>query len=374
MNCIEFVENISLYIDGDMNEEEKKEFELHLSECSNCRQEYEFMINIIREVKEQEQVELPDNYRFELRRKLKEVSKEEKREKKINWRVLSTVAAGLVIMLISFSMLSNNLPFNKKENKEDISLLVNESEQNLMNAQSEQKQEKTVSDTSSDESLGTTMAIYGVEDSSAQTTASEDNTEEELTMASIPMEEDGMVKSFGGDIASRSILGNSRKSIKEAYLSIELERIDIAEEQITKYVKENGGYIEILDKHSYESDENNETKSLIIKIRIPTDKFDESLEFLKQLGTIIEEKSYYNDVTDEYLSIEANLKSLYEKEDSLLDILNRTEKEEDRLLVEEELKEVKEKITSEINTLEKYEESINLPTINTEINEVSDND
>lgn len=357
MNCVEFINNISLYIDGYMNEEEKKKFELHISECNSCRQEYEFMLNIIKEVKEQKQVELPDNYRFELRRKLKEVAKEEKREKKVNWRVLSSVAAGLVIMLISFSMLSSKLPFNK-------------SEENILLKSTESKQEQEIT------AFDANMVNGEIEDSSPQIDTFENKTEkeDEMTMASIPMEEDGLVKSFGSDMASRSNLGYGRKSIKEAYLSIELKKIDAAEEQITKYVEENGGYIESLNRQSYGNDDKVETKSLIIKIRIPADKFDKSLEFLKQLGTIIEEESYYNDVTDEYLSIEANLKNLYEKEELLLDILNKTENEEDKSLIEEELKDVKKKITSEATTIEEYEESINLSTINTELNEINEDD
>ncbi len=360
MNCIDFVDKISLYIDDELTEIEKKEFELHILKCDNCRQEYEDMINILKNVRNQEQVELPDNYRFELRRKLKEVAKE---EKKINWRVISSVAAGLIIMLISISMFLDNTPFS------------GETKSAVDREESENQQENIAFDTNK------AMEIIG-DESTAGIKAKEDSSKKEIhALRSAPSENKANIynapseneanidksPNSPGIMASRSNLGNSRKSVKDAYLCIEVDQSNLVEEKIRKYVEENSGYIENLNIESNEKDTEATQKNYLIKIRIPSDKFDQTLDFLKKLGRTLDEQSMHNDVTEEYYRIEANLKSLYDQENLLLEILNKAENTKDKLLVEEELKKVKEKINSELSALEEIDSSINLSTINTKL-------
>lgn len=364
MNCNEFIDNISSYIDNDMNEVEKKEFELHILECNKCRQEYEDMIKILEIVKSQDQVELPDNYRLELKRKLKEAAKEEKR---INWGVLSSIAAGLIIMIISFSMFYNKLPFMGQK----------------------QYLSKSNEIESPKESMGFDASehIASVDDEeiemkSAYTDSSINSSIDETNIAinSVPEEEDAQADAASlmgfGTMASRSSIGKSRKTIKEAFLSIELEELDIVQEQITKYVEKNGGFVENIDNDVFgdDYDTNVKQRSNLIKIRIPSEEFDKTLEFLGQLGTLVDENSTLDDITEEYYNIESNLRCLYEQENLLLGILYKVEDEEDKALVEEELKKIKEEINSEASALVEYDNSVMLSTINTQLNEVGEGD
>jgi len=46
MFCKEFIEKISLYIDGYLSEEERERIEKHMEECENCRNIYEDIMTI----------------------------------------------------------------------------------------------------------------------------------------------------------------------------------------------------------------------------------------------------------------------------------------------------------------------------------------
>ncbi|WIV10517.1 DUF4349 domain-containing protein [Proteiniborus sp. MB09-C3] len=355
MNCNDFIDNISSYIDNEMTEIEKKDFELHISKCDSCRQEYECMISILKNVNNQEQVELPDNYRLELRRKLKETAQE---KKTLNWRVISSIAAGLIVMIISISMFSDKLPF------------IGGNDSLLISPKSESPQENIASD--KNESMGI------MEAKSMDIKALDDNTDEETDMAMKNLETDkdqseGVKQNNDfGVLASRSSLGNNRKSIKEAYLSIDLDELGKVQEQIINHVEENGGFVESINIESNEDVANAKQKSHLMKIRIPAEKFDKTLDFLKELGTLVDERLTHNDVTEKYNTIEDNLKNLYEQEDLLLEILSKAEDSNDKLLIEEEIKKVKEGINSQTSALEEYESSITLPTINTRLNEAGE--
>lgn len=362
MNCNEFIENISSYIDGEMTEIEKKEFELHILSCHNCRQEYEDMIKILKIVKKQEQAELPDNYRLELRRKLKEAAKE---EKKINWRAISSIAAGLIILIISISMFSDNLPFIGEKDYLTKSTKNVSPQENMafdMNEPIAEMEEENAK-----------MSAFGDK-------AIEDNPDEDtnFTMQSVPVEEDGRegmpsVQGFGV-MASRSSLGSIRKIVKEAYLSIDLDALDKVQEQIANYVEENGGFVEDINKELINNDTKAKENSHLIKIRIPSEKFDMTLDFLRQLGTLTDEKLTHNDITEKHQNVESNLNCLYEQENLLLGILYKVEDAKDKSLLEDELKKIKEEIYSETSTLEEYEDSVILSTINTQLNDVSEDD
>ncbi|SCG83123.1 putative transmembrane anti-sigma factor [Proteiniborus sp. DW1] len=357
MNCREFTDNISSYIDNEMNEIEKKEFELHILKCNNCRQEYEDMIKMLKYIKYQEQAELPDNYRLELRRKLKKAAKE---EKKVSWRLISSIAAGLIIMIVSFSILYDRFPLKGQEEN----LSKSDKSQILQGNMTFDAKEPMVS----------------IEEKNIEVKAFTDNsvTDPNIAITSVPVkgsdkENFSSMQDFG-TMASRSSIGKSRKAIKEAYLSIDLEELDKVQEKISNYIEENGGFIESIDKEGFENSIEHNERSHLIKIRISSDKFEETLDFLRQLGTLIEEKLTHDDITDEYYNIETNLRCLYEQENLLLGILYKVEDADDKALVEDELKKVKEEINSEALSLEEYDNSTMLSTINTKLNEVGKDD
>ncbi|SDZ32331.1 Putative zinc-finger [Proteiniborus ethanoligenes] len=358
MNCNDFIGNVSLYIDDELSKIENKEFELHILKCNNCRREYEEMINIIKNVREQEQVELPDNYKFELRRKLKEAAKE---DKKPSWKVITSIAASLIVMIISFGMLRENLKLpninneisndsmapqatKSKLSEENIALSIEPSTENKV-----VDGEHIITENLDEESGDKEMAIF--RNSSIVEEAEFDNSMNDY-----------------GAMASRSGIVNGRKSIKEAYLCIETEELDLASKDIADHVEENGGYVEAFKTETNKAHTSTNSKNYLIKIRIPADKFEETLDFLRTLGNILDEESMLSDVTDQYYRIETKLRNLNEQEVLLREILDRAESITDILLVEDEIEKLKQEISTELGAIEKIENAITLPTINAKLN------
>lgn len=363
MNCKDFKENISSYIDNELNEISNKEFELHFLNCSNCRREYEYMVDIVKNIRNQEQVELPDNYRFELNRKLKEAVKE---DKKINWKVISSIAAGFIVMIISFSMLTDNFKFMNYKSEitsQDMAPKASNIEKHEENMALDTNQNIVM--TSRKEDISNDVLID--ESKEKVTSFFESGSIEEVEL------EDSITE-FGA-MASRSSVGNGRKSIKEAYLYIEIDELELVSQDIHKYIEENGGYIESFKAESGEVREDISGKNYLIKIRIPANKFEETLEFLKGFGKLIDEESMLSDVTDQYYKMESNLRILNEQQVLLREILDKAESVSDILLVEDEIEKVQKEINAELGAIEKIEKSITLPTINAKFNKVNkDND
>lgn len=101
-----FRDMISFYIDDVLNETEKKEFENHLKQCSECKMEFDEMKLILSELSLMEELDLPENFESELKVKL--IANNEIKKKSIFNRkyIYSTVAA--LILLISGAAYLNN--------------------------------------------------------------------------------------------------------------------------------------------------------------------------------------------------------------------------------------------------------------------------
>lgn len=117
MNCSEFNEKISFYIDNELPESEKNQFELHLSSCKKCSEEFEDMINFIKSLNEIEDEPIPNNYDEILRIKLE---KEKKRVyNKSLYRRYLPIAAGLMITITSAYFINSII---NVDNKQDLKL------------------------------------------------------------------------------------------------------------------------------------------------------------------------------------------------------------------------------------------------------------
>lgn len=115
MNCSEFNEKISVYIDDELSKDEKDKFELHISTCKTCREEYDNMINIIKSLSEIENKPIPDNFDETLRIKL-----EKERKKAYNkslYKKYLPIAAGLLVIVTSTYFINNII---KIDNKQDL--------------------------------------------------------------------------------------------------------------------------------------------------------------------------------------------------------------------------------------------------------------
>lgn len=133
------------------------------------------------------------------------------------------------------------------------------------------------------------------------------------------------------------IPSDQRKIIKSGNLSLEVENVSGAVNQIRLFAEAQGGFV-------VESriEENQEIPYGSVTIRIPSTKFDEAFGSIKSLAKkVVSEFVSGDDVTEEYQDLEAQLKNLEATEAQFLQILKDAKSVEDILAVHRELKEVR---------------------------------
>jgi len=318
---------------------------------------YEEMINLVKLIREEEQEELPVDYKLKLREKLKEASYENK--KKINWRVLSSVAAGFLILLMSYGLISNNFiskGLKEEFSQNDTSMLQKKTTENSVE----------ISESSPEEEMQYSLTA-DVEEFAQEDDASE--SDKDLLVGEL-------TDTNRFQMTRSGVYG--RKLVKEAYIDLEIEDYDNLYEKIVKHVEDKDGYIENWQTGNNTSNVNDDEEEVsfrqgYIRIRIPEDKFQETLDFVKGLGVVIQHQITENDISEEYYSVENSVKNLRLEEDKLREILNEAKAIEDTIQIENELKRIRTEIDNNTVIIENWDNIVNLPAINANIIEVDTN-
>lgn len=136
---------------------------------------------------------------------------------------------------------------------------------------------------------------------------------------------------------------SDRLIIKTGKISIEVERYDDSEKKVAEITNKFNGYI----ASSNSSLTSGGRKQGVITIKVPADKFDALLSEISIIGKVLSSNVSASDVTEEYIDLEARLKTQKELEDRLLKLLSdKAAKLSDILEVEEKLSSVRQKIES----------------------------
>lgn len=133
-----------------------------------------------------------------------------------------------------------------------------------------------------------------------------------------------------------------RLVIKESFLSLLVKNVVQIQEKISQKVTEIGGYIV---QRSVSYPEEKEAASGWITVRVPQDKLGEVIYYFRNLAVrVISENLTGQDVTDEYVDMEARLTTLLKTKEKFENILARAEAVEEILKVQKELINLQEQI------------------------------
>ena len=98
----------------------------------------------------------------------------------------------------------------------------------------------------------------------------------------------------------------STKLIYTANLTIESKDFDAARTALTDAVSAAGGYLESSNESSYTGS----SRTLSLTIRVPQDNYASFLEAAAQAGNLVDKSEQVQDVTTQYMDIEARLSNL----------------------------------------------------------------
>ncbi|HAP31784.1 MAG TPA: hypothetical protein DCQ14_01820, partial [Firmicutes bacterium] len=104
-------------------------------------------------------------------------------------------------------------------------------------------------------------------------------------------------------------------------------------------------------------------------LRVPADRFAPLLSGIKELGKVKSEHVYTDDVTMQFIDLEARITNLAAQEKRLRDLLQRAEKVEEIMLVESELGRIRGELESLEGTFRYLRERIQFSAINIQLEE-----
>jgi uncharacterized protein DUF4349 len=142
-----------------------------------------------------------------------------------------------------------------------------------------------------------------------------------------------------------SVQASERKIIRDANLTIETESPTEGLRQITDIAENNGGFIVTSDFKQNEGGQARASQTVTVIARVPAARFDTALNQIHSFGgRVINEKVSGQDVSEEYLDLEARLRTKKALEAQFLDIMKQARKVSDALEVQSQLGDVRTEI------------------------------
>jgi len=185
---------------------------------------------------------------------------------------------------------------------------------------------------------------------------------------SMPMAEDVSDSSSG--IASYSggspVQSADKKIIKNGNLNLQVEKTDSAADKISEIAKNNSGEVFSSNLRQTKSS----VKSGTISIKVPVANFEKTFNEIKKIaGLVLNESSSGQDVTEQYVDLQAQLKNKQAEEQSFVKILDQSGKIDDILAVTREIARVRGNIEQLQGRMKYLESQTDMSTITINITE-----
>jgi hypothetical protein len=137
-----------------------------------------------------------------------------------------------------------------------------------------------------------------------------------------------------------------RKIIRDADLTIEVDSTTKAQQQVTSIAETNGGFVVTSEAKQRDNvDPAKRTIDIKLVIRVPSTQFNNALQQVEQLATNMPQRNVTGqDVTEEFIDLEARIKTQKALELQFLDIMRQAHKVEDALEVQRQIADVRTEI------------------------------
>jgi hypothetical protein len=160
-----------------------------------------------------------------------------------------------------------------------------------------------------------------------------------------------------------------RKIIRDGRVEMETLEFETTVNGLYQLVSDKGGFIESQSvrggRYNYSS-----LRSASIVIRIPSASFDEIMNAMDALGTVVQSDSNGTDITDQYADTESRVRNLKIQETRILELIAKAEKLEEIVTLEARLSDLRYQIESYENSLRNYDRLLTFSRISLEIEEV----
>ena len=363
-NCKEFREQLSLYIDGMLLQQESLVLEAHIRECKDCREELSMLREMVASCQGLEEKEPPE-YLYpmiasSLRRSGKGKWTSSLRSKWFKPGLVSAVAVLLIAVAVK-----GILPDMTKKMATDMAAPAPEAPaaDTYSAAQNREFTLKMMEESGRSGMAG--AGIAGAEmDMKEAEMASDGGTFSAATAPAAP----------GDQLTAAQ---HDRKIIKNADISLEVQDFKNQFDAVQRMAEEAGGYVEssrsYIRKHAAAEGEREFMEGEAV-IRVPSTEFGGCLDRIAALGKVTNRSTYGSDITLQYMDIETRLKSKQVQQERLIEILSKAERVEDILNIENELSRVRTEIESLGTQLRGWDNLVQYSTIRVFMTEVDPKD
>jgi len=160
-----------------------------------------------------------------------------------------------------------------------------------------------------------------------------------------------------------------RKVTKNGSLDLVVDKAETTAQAIQNIAEKAGGFV----SHSQISEVSNNVKTGSITVRVPTDKFNQAMTDIKKLANKVEQENVdAQDVTEQYMDLDARLRNARATESQYLEIMRRALKVQDMLDVQQKLGEVRGEIEQLQGQLKYLNNQIDMSTINVSLTAQAD--
>ncbi len=162
---------------------------------------------------------------------------------------------------------------------------------------------------------------------------------------------------------------DSRKIIYNATLWLETKQFDQASADLLEAASQAGAYVQSSES-SGSAEQGN--RSVYYTLRVPADHYGEFLNAAAQAANLIRRSESSQDVTAEYVDLEARLASLEQQRQRLDELAAQAESLEDLLAIESQRSEVQYQIESYTGQMNVLQDQISYSTVDVYLDEVTE--
>jgi hypothetical protein len=348
MACKPYEDLIDKYIEGLVTIEEKDILDRHMEVCPDCRQEVKELRQIIKAAGSLGQVELPPNFAPSLMEKIKSIAPDQKPVDK------SSRFASLIRDISAF--ISNSYYHNKRAFIAVMSVFLigifvvtvyNLGIFNMNYASKSAKDEAAYESTPAAES----PMMMGREGMSTQNQVESESFDGARGMNTARQSQKAI-----------STEERAQKIIKNADMSIYVEKFDEKVDEIINLVDDLGGYIENSQIEGSKSADS--SRRAYMTLRIPQAQLTNALDRLKAMGRVNSQRLGGENITDAYYDTDARVRNLVQQEQRLLEILNMAKNVDEVLRIENELNRVRTDIDVLTGQLSAWDKMVEMSLVN----------
>jgi hypothetical protein len=165
-------------------------------------------------------------------------------------------------------------------------------------------------------------------------------------------------------VSSYGVLDTAqRQVIYQATVSLEVNTVPSALTQVQTLAKSLGGWVDNISSYGGQT----QTQATIT-IRVPQDQFFTALDNLQNLGTVQSQNVSSQDVTEQYIDLEARLKSSQLEKQSLQALLDKVATVNDEILIQGQLTQVESQIESLQGQINYIQNRVDMASITVTLN------